>query len=89
MARVERRHVNIIAHKHRGQHKRRNSLTGLAMIIAKKVTASDPEQLEQKLFQQMCDNAELQGGPLSTAEIEKLATKLLPAAIAERQARSE
>lgn len=73
------------------REQRRGSLNGLAGVIARRLEAirilheergkKPPAGELAHQFSLLCNTANLQGGPPSTAEMEKLAVELVPAAI--------
>jgi hypothetical protein len=73
------------------RERRRGSLAGLAGVIAKRLEAiriiheekgkKPPAGELAHQFSLLCNKAELKGGPPSTAEMEQLASELVPQAI--------
>jgi hypothetical protein len=66
-----------------------NSLNGLASVIARRLVAVDelhnghtPPGERARQFSLMCDNARLGSGPLSTADLQRLAVELVPEQLA-------
>jgi hypothetical protein len=74
------------------EEQRSMSLNGLAKVIARRLQAirdiaaekgeQPPAGEISRQFQTMCEWATLYGGPISTAEVQLLATKLVPEATA-------